>query len=124
MVIKMLEAVSDMLHFEGEIPLERVECARIMLDKIIEGMQFKEELHLVSHDLGVIDPPNKPTPPKKHTPTPLPEGQYQIEMSADFTIAAIKGNPPLAPDAQIELDGKVVAYKDVIGKAYNTVKIL
>ena len=32
MVIKMLEAVSDMLHFEGEIPLERVECARIMLD--------------------------------------------------------------------------------------------
>ena len=123
MVIQMLEAVSEMLNDDAssaELFMTKVQCAKTLLDKIIEGM---------NPDTALFQPvevatPAAPIPPKKHIPPALPEGQYQIEMSADFTIAAIKGNPPLAPDAQIELDGKVVAYKDVIGKAYNTVKIL
>ena len=125
----MLEAVSMMLDFNKEIymnvPAERVECAKIMLDKIIEGMKPRETFFDIENkEIDVLPLPKAPNPPKQHIPPPIPDGQYQIEMNPDFTLRAINGTPPLSLDAPIELDGRVTTYKDVIGKAYNTIKIL
>ena len=133
MVIPMLEAVSEMLNDDAssaELFMTKVQCAKTLLDKIIEGMQTSQMISTRLSSKPQVDIedieeiPTKPNPPKQHIPPPIPEGQYQIEMNPDFTLRAINGTPPLPLDAPIELDGRVTVYKDVIGKAYNTIKIL
>ena len=122
----MLEAVSEMLvddSSSAEIYCMKVTCAKTLLDKIIEGMKPTD--YAVDVTIPEVEmTPTKPNPPKQHIPPPIPDGQYQIEMNPDFTLRAINGTPPLPLDAPIELDGRATTYKNVIGKAYNTIKIL
>lgn len=116
----MLEAVTEMLEGSYEI---KVQCAKIMLDKVIEGMQSDPENQISD----VIKIPLKEI--KRKTPNNAPpvtinppnQDQYPIILNDDKTIKEIQGLPF---DALVELDGIKMTHQDAIGMAFQQGRIL
>ena len=119
MIIDMLTGVSEMLRDTKEV---EVKCAKIMLDKIIDGM--------LKENITVVD-----TTPKKASPKPKPQpGQVELEMQA----AEGKGEYRIIVDSQkrikeiegamdttmVELDGVPMTVKEAIGKTFVSGRIL
>lgn len=119
MIIDMLEAISEMINDANE---DKVACAKIMLDRIIEGMKREKEGSIIvaynDHLKETLDV--KIQPPKKKIIPPNAE-QYPIILNDDKTIREIQGLPL---DAMVELDGIAMTYQDAIGKTFQTGKIL
>jgi hypothetical protein len=115
MVIDMLEAVKEMLNDSKET---KVNCAEIMLGKIIEGM--KRTSYRIE-ELEVKIPP--PTPQGKVRPPK--SDQYAIVPNDDGSIREIL-DPSGAPakEGMIELDGKEYTFQEAIGKKFQSGRIL
>lgn len=109
MVIDMLEAISDMLNQSEEV---KVQCAKLMLDKIISGLVKNPEE--VEKELKFNPPQNK----KKVIPQ---QDQIAIVPNDDGTIKDIIG---MDDDGKIELDGVVYTRKEAIGRKFQNGRIL
>lgn len=113
MIIDMLEAVSEMLGLslieKREANDPNVICAKLMLDKIIQGMKKDGfSIRSAKEDPEVkLNPPNKIKTPK--------EDQYAIVLNDDRTIREIQGYPL---DGKIKLDGVIMSHLDAIGKTF------
>lgn len=118
---EILKAVSEMLKI-GSMGLEefkvQVKCAKIVLDKIIEGME------------GI-----KPIPPTGNFPleTIRPMRNYpnvtETKHSSNFRIIVndvgkIERIDGLPLDGLVELDGKKMTHTQSIGKTFTHGKIL
>jgi hypothetical protein len=139
MIINMLEAVSAMLKMEAttQASTERVKCAKLMLDKIIEGMK-EDTPTAMGYKGGLVVPnlphhipqPNPPIPPEKAQPetgkkperhdVPHPK-EPSIEVDEHRTITKVHN---ALPDTMIELDGKKYTPTQVIGMTFQKGKIL
>jgi len=125
MYIKMLEAVSEMLDpfkpsTESSKTQDRmgVQCAKLMLDKIIEGMKgdptpqavetFKEQVDIAS----TIDVPKQPKQPKN---------AISLEVNDKRKIVCVHN---ALPDTIIELDGKRYSPAEAIGMTFTKGNIL
>lgn len=124
MYVKMLEAVSEMLKMPvaSTICTERVKCAKLMLDKIIEGMQgdpscstptkqTKEQINAVATTAS------PPKPPVKRTPK-----EDEVEIMVDAGI--IKSIKNAKDDTMIQLDGIAYPWLKAIGRNFSEGKIL
>jgi hypothetical protein len=125
MVINMLEAVSAMLEIDGtddgKSAFVQVKCAKKMLDKVIEGMKLKENLLEVMHTEHI----KVPRAEKKAENTPGKD--YQMFTNADLTVGkiiAVATGEELYGDTKVELDGKVMPYRSILGKPFKTIKVL
>lgn len=122
MIIDMLEAVSMMLGLslgekrEPEDP--NVKCAQLMLNKIIEGMKRDEFIpQLIQRDLSVRITPPKVKPPKSD--------QYAIVPNDDGSIKEILDPSGFkAIEGRIELDGVEYTFAEVIGKKFQSGRII
>ena len=111
MIIPMLEAISSMMKDTKET---EVKCAKIMLDKVIEGMKDK---HIPTVEIPtLID-----TTPRQVLPPKLKKDDYQIIVDKNQKIVSIK-NLPL--DAKVELDGVVMTHQESLGKTFVSGKVL
>ena len=112
----MLEAVRDILDIPNDASsasaAAKVDCARIMLDKIIEGMQVKE-MTLIPSALSpeIVQP--EPVKPVKI----IPKDKRKIVVGSNSIIKDILNFPD---DGKIELDGKIMTKKEAIGKKFDT----
>ena len=118
MVINMLKAISQMLNRSNEVGkntmtsadleyIAKVNCAKIMLDEIIKGMEPTTTL--------ISKPLQKEELPKKE------EVKYRVIVSKDQTIAGIENLPR---DGKVKLNGVVMTHKEVIGQTYGTTTTL
>jgi hypothetical protein len=124
MVIDMLEAVYQMLDFDKSAPsIEKVECSRIILAKVIEGMKRENYVIKESNAPVEVNPIKKKTPNNAPpiTVSPPRDGEYPIVLNDDKTIREIQGLPF---DALVELDGIQMTHKDAIGMTFTTGRIL
>ena len=134
MYIPMLEAVSEMLANKIVDPMKegippnatRVHCAKIMLDKIIEGMKAKplpppiivpEGMQLQSQDFIPV-PAGVPVEVKPKRTGKEPEVEYD-HVKKVFT--SVKNAPP---NNQIEINGYIVDAKLLIGKSLKDVALI
>lgn len=145
MYIPMLEAISEMLSSSkptspGTAPVgstthkapssEKVECAKIMLDKIIEGMKEEEEpgnmqdiMGIHPELLGNLPHPNPPKPAEKSKPeskrVPKPD-EVGIEVNNGLITKIINAKD----NTMIQLDGKAYPWRKVIGMSFTEGKVL
>ena len=129
----MLEAVSTMLtgdstedHSSSDA---RVNCAKIMLDKIIEGMKSdkdkkaitsmdyaKAEVKILAQDpLPILKA--VPAPPEKREPKP-----DEVEIMVD--AGRIKSIKNAKDNTMLQLDGKAMPWREAIGKSFTEGKVL
>lgn len=127
MIINMLEAVSAMLEIPDTekvlIGYEKVKCAKIMLDKIIEGMKKDKSL---DNSYGKIVDVARLTPIEEAKPNPtsakrMPK-QDEVEIMVDAGI--IQSIKNAKDDTMIELDGKALPWRKAIGMSFSKGKIL
>lgn len=124
MIIPMLEAVSSMIsETEKESPsIDAVRCAKLMLDKIIEGMKEQDTSSTVysapsslSLDDTHLSTPVKQVASPKSTPTtikvPLPEIEYD---SAQKKFLRVKNIPE---DGMVVINKRRVKAIEIIGKS-------
>jgi len=119
MHIPMLEAISKMLEFEDEdtrdLKVERVKCAKFMLDKIIEGMKGTPSLE----PLVTLNKPLTPKAPERHD---RPSATApSIEVDDERKIVRVHN---AQPDTIIELDGKKYTPAQALGRTFQKGKIL
>ena len=118
MTTNMLKAISKMLGDGTPDTLEtRVRCAKIMLDEVIKGMEFKDTVFIANgtdkpQTFKVTVPEPKPLPPK--------DKPYRVVVDADRKITKIEG---LDLDSPVILDGKTMKHKDAIGKKFTKVSL-
>lgn len=122
MTTNMLQAISKMLEQQGTFEVvafkERVKCAKLMLDKIIEGLN--QDSASIPCDVELVKgefPPSKEPEPK---PKSQHQGQYQVVVDADQKLSKINGLPL---DTQIIVDGKKMTYQQAIGKTFGKIKL-
>ena len=133
MVKVMLQAVSKMLADAKKTTTSpeiatfytRIGCAKVILDKVIEGLDTKPTLTkmdlemLAAHEQSLEKEEPKPTPlrdPIKLKPLKGPvDGKYKIVKDANNKLVRIEG---LDKNAKIELDGKIMTYEEAIGKEF------
>lgn len=111
----MLEAVSNMLDkgqgtFEIIAYHSKIDCAKIMLDKIIESL--KKDPNALEQELKI-------TPPKRKSTQN--NDQVAIVPNDDGSIKDIIG---MDDDGKIELDGKVYTKKEAIGRKFQHGRVL
>ena len=122
MVRNMLKAISKMLEFkledsklEFDVFKQRVFCAKVMLDEIIEGMRPPSEL------LETSVPPSRLMPPSPQPPKPKPS-KDEVKIVVDGgRIVAVEN---ATPDTKIELDGRVYSPNEVIGMTFVEGRVL
>lgn len=134
----MLQAVSEMLKEGIDYKLEehktQVKCAKIILDKIVEGLNTKPPPDLsskvnwsyaptsyeqIEKDYPKPEPTLEPVPVKKKEK--IPEGKYKIVKNANNRLVRIDGLPL---DAMVELDGKAMTHEQARGKEFISGRIL
>ncbi len=126
MIINMLEAVSAMLEVKGgAISASKAECAKIMLDKIIEGMKDKDTV-FTTNDTAPIqvikqDEIVQVTPPSPPTPKRVPKPD-EVEIMVDAGI--IKSIKNAKDDTMIQLDGIAYPWRKAIGRSFSEGKVL
>ena len=117
MTTKMLQAISQMLEHQGTTEIsafkERVKCAKLMLDKIIEGLNGATP-DTVIH----TSPIKEPTAPPKHKPQH--QGQYKVIVDTNQKLSKIEGLPL---DAKIVVDGKAMTHQQALGKTFNAITL-
>ena len=119
MIKNMLKAVSEMLKVKADdIPAEafaKVDCAKIMLDKIIEGMEDKP-VKPVEHITTPSTPSVQPTPdPDADKP------KWSLTKDKEGGLKVL-GTPPRGQ--KVDLDGVVMTLKDAVGKTFKVGKVL
>ena len=118
MVIPMLEAISTMLSGCKDA---KVECAKIMLDKVIEGMKPDTTIDEI-RKLASAGEPLISDMPKFKPKLPKPkESDYQIIVDENQRIKEIKGLPL---EALVEIDGVVMTHLKSIGLNFTSGKVL
>lgn len=122
----MLEAVSLMLEFkdtdEQMRTYEKIKCAKIMLDKIIEGMKDKPLKRVIVG--GGRTPEEAETNMKEVIPKPkkaLPKAG-EVEICVDHGIIQSIKNAEEA--TMIQLDGKAYPWKTAVGMSFTEGKVL
>lgn len=125
MVIQMLEAVSEMLNLSLEERREsintNVKCAKLMLDKIIEGMR---PLNIES-----LEPITSITPKLKVSPQKRPKDKVEI-IADDHPMGGkmIKDIKGMEPGEMMEIDdggGWVkMSWEKAIGKKFISGRVL
>lgn len=120
MIIDMLEAVSEMLN-GAEFDKVKVQCARVILIKIIEGMKRNDKPVIVSYNYEIRNQEEvKITPPKREKIQPQ-QDQFAIVPNDDGSIKDIIG---MDDEGKIELDGVLYTKKEAIGKKFQTGKVI
>ncbi len=135
MIESILSAISEMLT-EVEVVgtpssqtsvalIERVKCAKIMLDKVIEGMRKREEV-ATEYNWNAEWKSAKPEGKIKIRETePIEKikekGEYKIVVDGQNRIVRIDNLPP---DAFVELDGVAMIHQAAIGKTFTSGKVL
>jgi len=118
MIVSMLEAISSMLNqtdvketqYAGY--LVRADCAKMMLDKVIEGMREK----------GVPDYPGVPTAPTGPGKTAKKPREDEIQVVVEH--GKITNVLYAKEDTQLELDGKVYPWQECIGKSFSSGRVV
>lgn len=119
MIVKMLEAVSIMLDIGSEPAAEsvaRVQCAKVMLDKIIEGMN--DEVEETPRSFTVVPKVELLEPaPKKREPS-----TNEIEVVAEAGI--IKAIKNAKENTELLVDGVKMPWTEAIGKSFTEITML
>jgi hypothetical protein len=117
MIADMLQAVSEMLDFKKEedtkIILARINCAKIMLDKIISGMKTEGMTNITL-------PYGKPQPKINDGKAQNQRSDVQLVVDGGF----IKEVKNALESTKIELDGVAYPWKEVIGKSFTSGRVL
>lgn len=122
MIISMLQGVSEMLKDTKEV---EVKCAKIMLDKIIDGM-CREDVKVVSSPTS----PQKDKPKQGHQPPPQESNEPEYIVAVENGILlGIKyqgesGVEEAEFDLAIEVDGKITTYGAAKGNKFTSGRIL
>jgi len=129
MVVEMLEAVSEMMSLKNDDDavkaMERVRCAKMMLDKIIAGMKKetllseKPQIHTlnVEEHQGTL---RKAEVPLNAKPAKSLESNVKIVVDKGKITSVLNATD----DTKLELDGKVYPWTECIGKAFQTGRVL
>lgn len=123
MLINMLRAISKMIG--GTPDKSRVECAKIMLDEVILGLDPKDIK--VTHTIPVPNAPPvevQPTKPPEETPIgkkEVPKNQVRVVVNSRKELERIDNYPI---DGKLLMDGKVLTHQQAIGKAFKQIKML
>jgi len=126
----MLKAVSKMLDIEtidAMKGMERVRCAKIMLDEIIEGMDVKDYLipftTTPSDTVSYVEEKSKPTPKVDDSDEKflvLPDDEMKIK-SIQSVIGGVKKELELK--RVVEVDGVKMPYSQAKGMSFKQVRI-
>lgn len=123
MTISMLHAVSDMIKECEDV---KVQCAKIMLDKILDGCSTYRE----------VNPIPKVTLPKRPVHNPVSDDDYLLVTDENGALKEIKqvfirdedGNVVDSREIDgttlLELDGAKVEYKNAKGKKFKRGRVL
>ena len=111
MLVPMLEAIAEMLKDTKET---EVKCAKIMLDKVIEGMKEKEA------PFGLQPHPDVPSIRDIQKRTVKKEGDVQIVVEHGKITNVLNARE----DTRIELDGKEYGWQETIGKSFSTGRVV
>ena len=115
MIKNMLEAVSEMLAGEPEgVDQQSVRCAKIMLDKIIAGLNKSENFYSEPFK----DPIQLPPKDKKY----VSHNADNVKVVVEHGI--IKNIENASDDTKLELDGKIYPWKECIGKSFVQGKVV
>jgi len=137
MIIPMLEAISNMIEIKDSddnlTSIAKVESAKIMLDKIIEGMKEKgmgssaftdffgnTDFRKLYEKTPTADTPNVASQRPKHPARVAKEGKVEIMVDAGIIKSIKNAND----DTMLELDGRAMPWKDAIGKSFTEGKVL
>ena len=118
MVTNMLKAISEMLENSKE---EKVHCAKIMLDRIIEGME-STTVTLNGNTASTIS--NRPSTLTQGLESTNPV--YTIEVDpASKVLKWIKRDGVILPPTQLMMiDGKQLPYSKAVGMKFNDIKVV
>jgi len=132
MVINMLKAISQMLDVNGETAtptaFERVKCAKLMLDEIIQGMiDEKPDTTTVSTSQVTHQ-----EPPKSQLKSPLaselepkdPEYTMEIDPVTKVLKWMKMDGKLLPPTKQLRIDGKIIDYSKAIGMSFKKLEVV
>ena len=136
MVIKMLQAVSEMLEGDevnGNASAEAVRCAKLMLDKVIEGMidEEKSNAPIPLSDPTIHTDITGKVIPEQHKPANEKTAAEKLRAKLDEKAVQIVVDhgkitevKNALPDTKIELDGKVYTPAECVGKSFEKGRVL
>ena len=127
MTVVMLEAISQMLEECKDV---KVQCAKIMLDKILNGIP-----NLPNTFIPISTAPSPYQDVKPTAKIKEPEDQYLFTADKGALkeikrvirrdeIGDVVLSEELEPFALVELDGRTHTYEEAKGKKFNTGKVL
>lgn len=130
MQIEMLKAVSEMLSIKAEdkaeLAFERVRCGKIMLDKIIEGMDKEPSYSKMQFDSEPeFEPQPQPQPEPKKKEPPLFFPVVDDHHKLDKILVMKDGSKVEAPeDMMVEIDGITMTHDQAKGKSFKELRVL
>ncbi len=111
MIVNMLKGVSEMLDKSQEV---KVQCAKIMLDKIIDGMKEPEYIK---------QKPGTVVPVKTVNAHPI-EPQYEISVEHGRLVWIHIDKEDAPHDLPLLVDGVETTYGQAIGRAFQNGSLL
>lgn len=115
----MLQAISEMLKDTKET---KVKCAKIMLDKIIEGRVIQDASPESLEDNIPSRKSQKVTSPKSNEPEYIVAVDQGILLSIKYQTE--KGIEEAPDDLAIEVDGKITTYESAKGKKFQSGRVI
>ena len=128
MIVNMLEAISEMISIDGPEDMKdvatRVRCAKIMLDKVIDGLKEKPELMPAFHYKKALEAPEVKI--QNHKEKVEPEYQINVEHGKLIFMKINKNGEWVdAPhDTPMVIDEIVTTYGEAIGKPFQNGQVL